>query len=339
MARLLPTIENMKRLCLLAILSLASATAFGNTVVIANREDAVFYFVTAPISDDFYETIRTNGLLAQALLKQNALKLSYIPPMGTAWEVVVAEGTATIVLGFYASPGDVGYPIVAFAVPAEGRDLVYEVDRGRALNPGDEENAVIYPWDISLSREPVRIDGRLVDWTRVEDSISRRPGAAPATFRRADDEDGVELPIDEAFFWERGGTDVESVRAVRSQTHLYLMFEAESNIIDGTSYFLYAHPSRSIEAPNRFTVEIYVTGPSGFVYLWEAGNARPIIIGDYAYDRFFLEARIGRSRLPTDALLFADEETSFDITAALYSAGLVEEFDVGILRLGAVESP
>ena len=306
-----------------------------NSIVLANREDAIFYYVTAPISEDFYETIRSNPLLAQALIKQNALKLSYIPPRGAAPEVIVADGTSTIILGFFASPGDLGYPILAMIVPARDRNEVYSIDRTQTIDT-DGETAVVFPWDIALTPEPVRIDGRLVDWTRIGDAVTRRRGTRPDSFVRADDNSQAEYEIDDALFWGRGGTDVTSVRAVRSQTHLYLMFETGSDIIPGTSYYLYAHPSRVATGPNRYTLEVHVTGPSGFVYLWEAGVDEPRIVGDYAFDRFFLEARIGRGRLPNEALLFADSETSFDIAAALYLSGIVEEFEVGTLELGAV---
>ncbi len=306
-----------------------------NSVVLSNREDAIFYYVTAPISEDFFDTIRSNPLLAQALIKQNALKLSYIPPRGAAPEVIIADGASTIILGFFASPGDIGYPILAMMVPASEREEVYTVDRSAAITT-DGETAVVYPWDMALTPEPVRIDGRLVDWTRIGDVVTRRRGSRPDRFVRADNTAQAEYEIDDALFWGRGGTDVASVRAVRSQTHLYLMFETGSDIIRGTSYYLYAHPSRIATGPNRYTLEIHVTGPSGFVYLWEAGVDEPHIVGDYAYDRFFLEARIGRSRLPNQALLFADSETSFDIAAALYLSGIVEEFEVGTLELGAV---
>ncbi|TVQ27084.1 MAG: hypothetical protein EA382_04360 [Spirochaetaceae bacterium] len=218
-------------------------------------------------------------------------------------------------------------------------------DRVRALTSREAGRAYIPIEPRHLSPDPAllpssfanvlalpRIDNQYLDWVGRDAQIARGRGRPPiGTF--ADFGDGREpLTVDQTLLWGRGGTDLQWVKGVATDTDFYLAISAYSSIGSRTSLFLYLY-ERDGALPIA-TLELPATHSPGFVFLWVPTLPEPIVAGNLAVSEFFLEAQIWRDVLGT-ATNGRLVDAVVEVATANSSAGIWEEF---VLARIAMES-
>lgn len=175
----------------------------------------------------------------------------------------------------------------------------------------------------------VRVDNRYVDWLQVDPIISVPPDRAPlGVFREAGD-GREEATLAGATLWERGGTDLETVKTLTRNRQVFLHFAARSSVSASRSIFLYVRDSdRSIG-----TVEITGGSPAALVLYWPAGAREPLIIGSAVNAEFFTEALFDADLLTE---LLGVSEASVEVAVGLRDGGLWEEFVISETTLSAL---
>jgi hypothetical protein len=137
------------------------------------------------------------------------------------------------------------------------------------------------------------------------------------------------LPVDQALYWRKGGTELEGLKLALTSTSLYVGFDASRPMVEGLSLFVYVYPER----PRRvaaLTLEVPVVEPSGPILLWQRNADEPVVAGYYTVADFFLEGRIFLEELPRPE---SPDEVTMDISTTFFGSGVLEEFEYGTIYL------
>ena len=228
------------------------------------------------------------------------------------------------------------FSLATFHLTADRVRALTRREAGRAYIPIESRHLSVDPTLLPSSFADVlalpRIDNQYLDWVARDAQIARGRNRPPiGTF--ADFGDGREpLPVDQTLLWGRGGTDLQWVKGVATDTDFYLGVSAYSSIGSRTSLFVYLYdPDGTVPIA---TIELPATHSPGFVFLWVPTLPDPIVAGNLTVGEFFLEAQIWRDVLDgaTNGRLGS---AVAEIATANSSAGVWEEF---VLARIAMES-
>jgi hypothetical protein len=293
------------------------APALGaQTVTIDNGEDELLVFgivSAAPVPQP--SEITTAAASGE-------LDLRYVPPNGALTGVRVSGAKALV--GAFVTPGRDEHPVVFSGRIAEdyltvSRAYTRTDEDGRAITVDDEVVAALF------AAEPVVIDNDYTDWEPFAANAAFGPAVPPSGVLRTRAGTTTRRNLGDSLYWPKGGTDVEQLKLVSSARFVYLMVETRSEMTRGLAYYLYAFEDRDRRQAS-YTIEIPITeGSSGFVFLWTPERDTPRIIGEFAYEPFFLEARVDLSRVPAGVPV-ATSGLSFDFSSAFSGARVTEEF-------------
>jgi hypothetical protein len=339
---------------LLAAAALAGAQPL--TVLLNNPEETDFYFTLDPpelkgfdpsasvfpnvVYDYFAETPPPDWVGFRPL------------PAGATQRLEnLAEG-AHLVVGFFAPRSRREFPVRTLTVKAGGgmSERFYSVysqpslfraraGRGRlaAFAPPEEEAAA----PAAAARTPgegrlnIRIDNQYQDWEAIP-ALAAFGDYQPGSFSREQYGSAARvLPLREARFWQKAGTSLAELKAVREDKTLYLFLSTRSAIADGLSIFLYLHDPKDPADGNRVTLELVpaAKGAGGLVVLWVKGQA-PVTVGTLASGTFFLEASVDLATIEA-ALTSRSELALVELTTCYRdrSALAYEEFYHATLAL------
>ncbi|AHC15295.1 hypothetical protein [Salinispira pacifica] len=172
-----------------------------------------------------------------------------------------------------------------------------------------------------------KIDGRVVDWIQVPDTLRFPAAVTPRRIRRESPGTNTGIPPEDSLFLSRGGTGLDRVKFISDDLGLYGMFTTHQQIVDGMSFIMYFYADRSGRDSNIYTIEVPVAGSSGHVVLWgQDGSVE--IAGSYQRGEFFLEFQITRELLPGQITrsLQGNGQGSFDISTGFTDGQVYEEF-------------
>jgi hypothetical protein len=293
-------------------------------IVLQNGENAPFYYILAPLGENGRSDLVDDPSKAMALLKEKSKNLSSIPPSGAA-ELSGASGPV-LVLGFFVSPGTEVLPLIGMKIPkTEGRQT-FTASKSYGLSAAGGTRVTLSSWDINFRNESIQIDNRYLDWLKVPDLARFSASFTPVVFTRETQGKAEALPIVESMFWKKGGTQIESFKALLERNKLFIMASGTSEIVEGLSLLLYCYENRSDGAKAKFTIEIPIRFQSGPVLLWKPGEAKPKPVGAYVKSAFFLEAEVDLSSFPEGTAPESWTAGSFDLSSCFFGAGFSEEF-------------
>ena len=154
------------------------------------------------------------------------------------------------------------------------------------------------------SSAQVVIDGGYLDWQDVPSMAVFSQRFNPVYFRRELDGRVENLRIEEADYWEKGGTRLTELKSVidGEAGQVYFFLEVQSPFARETSFYLYPYADRDDDASNPFTVELVpqVQGRPGIVLLWSEGSTLPQRIGGLASGSIRMECSVALASLPEE---------------------------------------
>ncbi|TVQ40234.1 MAG: hypothetical protein EA384_03705 [Spirochaetaceae bacterium] len=322
-------------ICLMAAVLLtgaAAAAAQTDMLTLQNEEEAAFFFTVVRRDGEQYQRM-TESLAGVLEVLRDAVELEYmVPPRGVSPQRFSASDRYLV--GVFVEPGSTAYPAAAVALPP-GAGTVF-ISRDQIMTDAAGRELRVRPWSVSLGDEPVLLDNRYVDWEPILPLVRfARPLSQP---RFVLEEGAGRQPavLSRSQFWGRGGTELDTLKAIAGDRAVYLMASTHSRIAPGMSLFLFGYRNRD-DRQALYTVEVPVGEPSGPVLLWVAGSDQPKVVGRYVSDAFMFEADLRYDLLPS-ALFDVPVNSAFVEVATGYSgAGRHEEFYHARIYLSSIE--
>ncbi|TVR05201.1 MAG: hypothetical protein EA403_03525 [Spirochaetaceae bacterium] len=321
----------MKHLIPFILLALVAASASTWQVAVQNEEDVAFHFVVVEAGTDRHGTIQ-RSLQGAADVVATATALTDMVP---AHGVMPLPGTRAddLLVGVYVYPGRSSWPVVVVPIAPGARTVL--VSRDSVLTAEDGSVVTLRPWQARLGTEPVLLDNRYLDWEPIAPLARFARPIEPSSFRLKTESESRSAAISDALFWGRGGTRLDTVKAVTSDRAVYVKASVHDEFAAGASLLFYFFTDRGVDR-SAFTVEIPVTSASGWVLLWRDGVADPLVIGAYVRDAFLMEAMVRFDLVPADLPLFHPRNGAVEVATMFSGAGRHEEFYHARMYLSSV---
>ncbi len=328
--------ENMKPIINAAAIILFAAGVLSplaaDTVTLQNDEDAAFFFTVVQRDSEAYGRLTASLAGALAILRETAELEQMVPAAG----VSPLPGTrhSAYLVGVFVRPGQPAYPVAAVEVDSHAGTIV--ISRKHVLHDETGQQLTVRPWNARIGDEPIILDNRYLDWEPHLPLVRFAQPIEPAQFILQTDEGRERVALSRAHFWGRGGTQLDTVKAVAGERAVYLKLSSHSQLTPGMSLFLFFYQDR-LQSSARYTVEIPITDGSGWVLLWTDGSDEPRVIGNYVSDRFVLEAQMRYDLIP-QAILGQRLDNAFaDIATGFSGAGRHEEFYHARIYLSSID--
>ncbi len=256
-------------------------------------------------------------------------RFAALPPGGSQRIGGLAAGAHEVV-GFWVTDKTAFYGVFRLEVSlSPGLNKAVTLKKTAALAGGETKTGPVAVKE-ALPDSPIVIDGSFADWEPYPAVAVFPPTAAPEQFTVQDKEGVRNLPIGNSADWGRAGTQLLTVKALWRTEALYLYASATCPMEPGLSLFLYLFENRTSAEPNRYTIEIPISGTSGGgnVLLWERGVKEPAAIGVFRNSGSALEASIDFSALPEELRANLFDRYSIDLKTDYHDTarGLYEEF-------------
>jgi hypothetical protein len=280
---------SMKRLTIFIIWILATA-ALEALPVIQNGEDAQLYFATMPYKPDELAGIQDISRALKDYIRDNSRAFDCLPPRGA--RELPSQAGPRLLIGLFLAPGADNAPVIVMKLPdVQGRQT-FAATRSYAVQGAE------------LARFS--------------------PVFTPVVFSRETSGRRELFKIKDSLHWRKGGTQIETIKALRDGGSLNIMLSTTSEMADGLSFFFYAYNERLPGSRAAFSLEIPVHGSWGPVLLWAGNDKKPRQVGEFVKNQFYLEARIDLAGIP----LGKSEPAAGGVDAAscFFGGGSVEEF-------------
>ncbi len=314
----------MKRITFFIILLVSGVVSSQADIVLQNDEESGLYFTLLSLGDEAAKAFLSDPSTGPDYLKKHVASLEYIPPYGA-----VREGRGngpSLLLGFFVSPEDEKLPIVSMKIPGNDKPTAFGVSKQNIAYSGDKKPYGFDAWEISYRRLSIHLDNRYLDWLKVPDLAKFSASYNPGVFSRESGGKQETKKISESLYWKKGGTQIETLKAMIEDRYLFLMISSLSEMTEGLSYFFYLFDDRTRPDTRRLTVEIPLRKRAGPVFLWMPGKTDPVFIGSYVRGAFLLEAQIDSDLLPEEIRNAEWTAPSADLTSCFFEGGHSEEF-------------
>lgn len=296
-----------------------SLTAQSTTV--QNDEDASFFFTVVRRDGPRYELLTGSLGGAIEVLRVTRELENSVPPLGASPQLIGANDAYLV--GVFVYPERSAYPVVVVPLPADVATIV--VSREQLLVDANAQIVAVRPWQVNLGSEPIVLDNRYLDWEPVLPLVRFARPRAPGQFILETSDGRESAHIQRALFWRRGGTALDTLKAIAGEKALYLKMSTHNELSSGMSLLLFIYGG-SGERRARYTIETPVTGRSGWVLLWTDGVAVPSVVGNYVADTFLLEAQLRYDLLPASVAGLPLQQSFVDVATMFSGAGRHEEF-------------
>lgn len=324
-------IVDMKQRIAFILLALTAASASTWQVALQNEEDVAFHFVVLEAGTDRHGAVQSS-LQGAADAVATAVSLTDMVP---ANGVMPLPGTRAndLLVGVYVYPGRASWPVVVVPIAPDATTVL--VSRDNVLTADDGSAVTVRPWQARLGIEPILLDNRYLDWEPVVPLARFAQPMEPSSLRLKTETESRSAAISEALFWGRGGTRLDTVKAITSERAVYIKASVHDEFAGGASLLLYFFADRGTNRP-AFTVEIPVTSSSGWVLLWRDGVSEPLVIGAYVRDAFLMEAKVRFDLVPADLPLFHPRNGAVEVATMFSGAGRHEEYYHARIYLSSV---
>jgi hypothetical protein len=361
---------------MLAAAAAAGAEAF--SALLTNPEEAVFHFVLDPPElasfdpgSSVFANVVYDYFLEPAASGQTAFRS--LAPGATVRLKDLAEGNHLLV-GFFALASRREYPVRVLTLKAGGglTERVYSVysepslfkaraGRGRlaAFQPAaaasTAPSGAPAPQGAAAAPAPsgaeppkaaaaagqlaIRIDNNYADWEAIP-VFRNFADYRPQTFiRERIGGKRLEFPLEQARFWQKGGTGLAELKLVDNGPSLYLFLSTRSAIAEGLSIYLYFRDPLDPEGQNRVTVELLpaTSTKAGLAALW-VKEREPAVAGTLASGAFFLEAALDK-RLIFGALPSGQQVGWLELTTGFHDRNSLTYEEFYYLKLPLAELP
>lgn len=325
----------MRGLLTLGLWLLASGSwAATAPIYLENREPGADFYYTLLNSPGGLKLDRAAVLAQLAQTKPRPQRLSsgdfQAVPLG-ADQVVLGAFVSTTERFSYREVLEFGF-VQPSEVPA-GRTLIL----GKANFAIVNENRFVEltPQDFLIQAPRIVIDGRLDDWDRVPELATY-----PADYRppqgAVDQSAGWAEVKDLALPAEAGRVRSIKVETQAGQLFIQIGAWASTSPADGQSYLFYLFDQRVKDRANAATLELPLPAGQGPVYLWLAGQTKPVKVGFAVRTGENLEAVVELVDLPPQ-LSQRLADLSVDFSQFLRLNGAYQEFYYSTLSLESLK--
>lgn len=290
-----------------------------------NDSNQLVFYTVIPLKTGELAGLLGNSKLAIERLRALTDKLEYLAASTVAPAIAISD-SEQLIIGFALEAGTSAYPMWYASIPGktERTENIYQLSRVKPLLDEQQQPAFIRPMDFDLPATAIRIDGRFVDWLKFQDTLSWPLQSQPLKITRQSD--GIEnISLENALSFQRGGTDVEHVRMIRTANDLMVMVSSHSVMSKGLSYLFRLYANNQ-EKTNRFTLEIPIDGQGGPVLLWTSGKKEPQILGNFAIADYYVEARFSLKTLPAGLSKLFASDWIIELSSAWSDSSMSEEY-------------
>jgi hypothetical protein len=300
--------------------------------VIQNGEDAQLYFTTLPYkAEDVTRFNQVSGALP-TYIRDNSRNFVYLPPRGA--RELSGQAGQILLIGFFLTPGADNAPVILMKLPDSPGRPTFTATRGYIFR-GNDRNPLSMPvWDLALKSAAIQLDNRYLDWLKVPELARFAPAFTPVVFNRETRGRRELQKIQDSLHWRKGGTQIETIKALRDGGSLNFMFSTLSEMADGLSFFFYVFDDRLTGSKAAFSLEVPVRGAWGPVLLWLSDEKKPRQIGEFVRNQFYLEGRVDLAALPP-----AKPEAvsgGIDVASCFFGGGSLEEFQFTTINLADI---
>lgn len=294
---------------------------------IVNTTRGTAYIISLPTDSRQYQSLQDSPLDLPGLIRQNSGQVISIPSGGIS-RMVPSYRQESLITGYLHRSGSLRHPLILMRIPADSAGRIFQLDDSSFVR--DESGGVVTVSSMDDALPGIgsqKIDGRVVDWIQVPDTLRFPAAVTPRRIRRESPGTNTGIPPEDSLFLSRGGTGLDRVKFISDDLGLYGMFTTHQQIVDGMSFIMYFYADRSGRDSNIYTIEVPVAGSSGHVVLWgQDGSVE--IAGSYQRGEFFLEFQITRELLPGQITrsLQGNGQGSFDISTGFTDGQVYEEF-------------
>lgn len=314
-------------LVLAALTAMAPLSAQSGNAGIVNTSEGTAYIISLPTDSRQFRQLQEAPLNLPGLIRQNAGSTVAIPAGGIS-RMVPSYRQESLITGYVHLSGSLRHPLILMRIPANSAGKLFQLDSSHFVRDESGGLVTVSSMDDALpGTGSQKIDGRVVDWIQISDTLRFKADAVPLRIRRESPGTNTAIPAEDSLFVSRGGTGLDRVKFSSDDLGLYGMFTTHQQIVDGMSFILYFYSDRRGNIRNSYTIEVPVAGSSGHVVLWgQDGSAE--IAGSYRRGEFFLEFHITREMLPGEITrsLEGGSQGSFDISTGFTDGQVYEEF-------------
>ncbi len=313
----------------------AVPAAEGYSILLSNPEESDLHYVV--VSESIAGVRDTNPLLgekARAFFSGTSPEVQFSRvPAGSLDRIEDLEEGRYLLIGFFASPGDGGFPVRVMSVTAgEGVEQrlysVYARPAVITVKPGEGRLA-----DFSSSTDVAESDPVESGEPQGEGAAEPSAGHEPRTFSREMGGKVRVLPIEASIFWGEGGLRVTDIRIARGPLRVCYTISTAEPMRSDQSIFLYFHDQTTAPRSNDVTLELI---PSGYAVLWRSDEARPHVAGRLTLVGSQILGCIAYADVPEAVYGLFGSGAIVDIATVRMDAsmGLYEEFFVATLEVG-----
>lgn len=329
-----------RTLALSAILLMAAAVplfAQVNAAGLYNATGGTAYVISLPTNSAEFNAMLNNPGELKDVIRQYADQIIVLPS-GGLYRSLPLYRQDSLVFGYILEAGQLEHPLFALRIAAGDGGSYFEINENDLLKNGQGGYVGFSSIEDQLPAQTgQQIDGRIIDWLQVPDALRFARSFTPLRARRESSATSIEISLDNAVYWGKGGTGIDRVRITVNDDFLYGMMSSYQELQDGLSVLLYYYRERTEKSVNLYTLEIPIAGTTGHVLLWKE-NGQVEIVGNYHRGDFFVEFQINREFLPTEInqSLDGQREGSFDVSTGFTDGQIFEEFLYGNVSINSI---
>lgn len=326
----------MKKGMAVAFLFLAFSLRVGAAGFL-NSTDGTIYFFALPVEAGEFQLLIDDSESLKQFISENFGRLEAVPPAGF-YRNLPTYPQDTMLAGYVQYTGSPAYPIFAIIIRGSSEENneedFYEIRPDNFIYDG-QDNLLTFS---SKRDAPPRVDnrlvdGRIVDWLDIPDSLVFSHDFIPPRIRQREDGNSKFISINDSFFWKQGGAALHRVRTYQETENFYVMVDSFHEFTEGLSIFLHFYENK--DEPGPYVIEVPVADMGGPVLLWSRSRDAVDVVGTYQHNGFFLEFFIEKNQLPDRILdiLEGRRSGSVDLSSGFNDGRVFEDFLFGELPI------
>jgi hypothetical protein len=298
---------------------------FGTEITLSNNSESLLYYYIPGTDDSVVADLLDDAEYIKSFIYDNVESFAYLPSEAY-YPINIDLQNDPVIFGFFASPNDIRYPAFANSVPMTAVTGLYEVSLENAIGDPTEVPLFVYPDELIWERENVVLDNIYLDWLKVPETARFSNTFNPVVYSQENFGDLDSKSITSSLYWQKGGSQLQSIKSFLSNGALYLMLSSIDKMEESISYFFYLFDKRTENETCRYTIEIPIRDKTGVILLWVDGEKSPIVVGQYVRSSYFIEGRIFIELSPINFDAELLDNLSFDVTSCFFNSTIYEEF-------------
>ncbi len=187
--------------------------------------------------------------------------------------------------------------------------------------------------ELDLNYFKARVDGRYIEWLKYNDTLRFSRNSLPIKIFQTNQSATVQIAATQARWLRKAGTDLERLVFVKDGNNLYLMAGSFSPFDKGFGLLLRVYGNDpTVGVQSQMIIDLRIAGPFGAIFLYPGQGQKTRIVGEYAWNGYYVEGRI-RLDFLTDAQKTALLSGLVEVASSQSDGIMSEEFVLSQTRL------